>query len=321
MPTFLPPSRHADVSATLGQSFQYLESMVRLQLAEQQNLLSSPLLFPVGDLAGSGADTARIRRATGIGWAASMTAMSSETETIIASSWSGNYDAFSVGRYGLAFEETFQHAGLQNHGIDFAAVAASIPSSLFRQLRSLACTTGVGFNNNKADDTAALDVDDAIALRAAYEETSGFDIAVNGRPWVMLHTGQISDLRASMRSETALKFPERFDASQGLQSSAGLRFTFLDMDFYASNDVAATGGDWHGFSGVPGKIGWVHMSTGRVPVAAGSLVQRVPEVGLIVTMSTEGAQAYNRMDANAWLGTAALDDTVAPGFLFRSNQT
>lgn len=321
MATFSPPILHADTESTWGLSYDYLGSAVLEQLVERQDVTNSPFAVYLGDLAGSGTDTLRIRNGTGWGYAASFTAMSTETQAITASSITGDYDAFTVARNGLAFEASYQRDGLNSDGINIEALAMSIVDSWRRLLLTKVCTTGAAFATNVADAAATLDVDDAIALRAAYEETSGFDLAVHGAPWAMLNPVQVKHLRASIRTESALLMPDAFAQMQGIQNQAGFRMRFLDMDFYASDQVSLSGGDYYGFSGVRGSIGYVVMSTANIPVPSGADPQRVPQYGLLITRKTDGAQATNRVDANAWLGVAASSTTVAPQFLVRSNAT
>ena len=318
MATLSPPIQHADSEAVLGQSFSYLGSLVLQQLTERFDTLTSPMATFLGDLAGSGSDTLRIRNATGFGYAGSFTAMSSETQAITASSITANYDAFTVSRNGIAYESTFQRAALASDGINIDALAQSIPDAWASLLRSKVCTVGKAFATNKADATATLDVDDMVSLRSGFEESAGFSLQVHGAPWVCLHPSQITNLRASIRSETSLQFPEVFNATQSVQSAAGFRFRFMDMDIYGSGDVSLDGGDYYGFSSIRGGIGFVVASTANIPVPTGADAARVPEFGLLITRSANGAQAYNRVDANAWLGVAAASATVAPQFLMRS---
>jgi len=137
----------------------------------------------------------------------------------------------------------------------------------------------------------------------------------------MFNPVQITHLRSSTRSETALQMPDAFAQLQGIQSQAGFRMRFLDMDIYGSDSVTLSGGDYYGFSGVRGSIGYVVMSTQNIDVPSGADPQRVPEFGLLITRETDGSQATNRIDANAWLGVAKASTTVAPQFLMRSNAT
>jgi hypothetical protein len=318
MATLNAPIRHADSESVLGQDFDYLGLAVLQQLTERFDVLTGPMATFLGDLAGSGSDTLRIRNATGYGYAGSFTAMSTETQSITASSITANFDAFTVSRNGIAYESTFQRDALASDGLNIDALAASIPDAWASLLRSKVCTVGAAFTTNKADAAATLDVDDMINLRAGYEESAGFDLAVHGAPYVMLHPSQITKLRASIRSETSLQMPDAFAALQGIQSQSGLRFRFLDMDVYGSNDVSLAGGDYYGFSSVRGGIGFVVASTANIPVPTGVDAVRVPEFGLLITKSADGSQAYNRVDANAWLGVAAASSTVAPLFLMRS---
>ena len=321
MPTLNSPILAADAEAPLGHSFAFLGNAVLQELAEQADLLSGPLFSFVGDVAGSGSDTVRLRRYGGIGAALGMTAMGSETAAIVPSGFTANTNDLTIARYGLGFSESFQRAGIAGDGITLEFLAGTILQSYQRPTLTLAHAHGATFATNKADATATLDVDDWLNLAAGFTETEGYDPAVHGLPQVMLHNVQLTQLKASLRSETALQFPEPFDTYQGVQPQAGFAFELAGMNAYTSTHVDSSGGDYAGYAVLPGGLIWAIMSTGTIPVTPGTEVVRVPELGLIVTRSTTGGQALNAVEGNAFIGVGSRDAAVQPKFLFKSNQT
>jgi len=226
--------------------------LIRQQLAERFDVAAGGLIASVGDVAGSGSDTIRTRRATGYGWSKAMASLASETQAIAASPVTVGVDDITIGRQGLAFSESFQHAIQDDAMLKVDDLAGYMVDSYLATLRSLLCTTGATFATNSADPAATLDVNDWIALRADFEETAGFD----GRAVAVLHPVQVAHLRSSIRSETALQYPESFELYQRMQAEAGFRFTFLGIDIYASQDVSLSGGDYYGFAYQPGAIAY-----------------------------------------------------------------
>jgi hypothetical protein len=309
------PGTHSGSEALLGQSYRFLDSMILQVAAEKFD--AGVLLDFWGDLAGGGSDTMAKRRVGGIGWGASFTTMGSETEQISPSAMSAAMDTISIGRHGLAFEESFTRAILAGDGVTLEAIANTMVSSASKKLRSLLCAhIAASFGSNVADAAATADVDDCIAARAAFEDYAGFDASV---PLIaLLHGTQIKHIRASARSEAALKFPERFDADQSIQSQSGYRFSFLGIDFYASQDITLSSSDYFGGIWQKGAVGWAKAS----PSAVGDIQDANPvfvdELGMVITRDTRGGQATKRIDANLFAGIGQLSTDVIPAFLWRN---
>ena len=309
------PGTHAAAEALLGLSFNYLDAMILQVAAEKFD--ASLLLDFWGDLSGSNSDTMAKRRVGGIGWGASFTTMGSETEQIAPSALSAAMDTISVARHGLAFEESFTRAILSGDGVTLEAIATTIVLTGSKKLRSLLCAhIASNFGSNVADAAATADVDDCIAARAAFEDYPGFD--ASAPITALLHGTQIKHIRASARGETALKFPERFDADQSIQNQAGFRFRFLGMDYYASQDVTLSSSDYFGGVWQRGAVGWCKAS----PSAVGDIQDANPvfvdDLGMVVTKDTRGSQALKRIDANMFAGVGQLSTDVAPAFLWRN---
>lgn len=311
------PLLAADAESSIGRSYQYLPGMIRQQLAERFDVAAGGLIVSVGDVAGSGSDTVRTRRATGYGWSKAMASLASETQAIAASPVTVGVDDITIGRQGLAFSESFQHAIQDDAMLQIDDLAGYMVDSYLATLRSLLCTTGATFSTNSADPAATLDVNDWIALRADFEETAGFD----GRAVAVLHPVQVAHLRSSIRSETALQYPESFELYQRMQAEAGFRFTFLGIDIYASQDVSLSGGDYYGFAYQPGAIAYATGSTAQMGDLSDANPILVPEWGIVVTRKTDGQSATKRVDANAFVGVGKLDPTLFAQFLIRSNAT
>lgn len=309
------PGSHSAAEPLLGQSYVYLDMSIRQQLAERFSVRE--ILDYWGDLAGTGSDTLALRRVGGFGWGAAFTAMSSETELIVARAITAALQQMSIGRHGIKFQETFTRAILSGDRITLDAIAVSIVDSVEATMRALAATTVGTFTNNAANAAATCDVDDAIALREAFEGTTGFD--ANMEVISMCHPLQLGHLRASMRSETALKFPERFDADQGLQSNAGFRFEFLNMKWYASGDIATSASTYLGGAYVRGALGWAKSSVSNVGELGGGAPLYIDEIGLLITRGFDGATAQKELVGNLWTGVGQVSTDVLPAYQFKNH--
>ena len=311
------PGSHATAEPLLGRSYDFFGSAVLQAAAERFDVRN--LLDFWGDLAGSGTDTMAQRRVSGMGWGASFTTLASETEAIAPSAISAAMDTTAIGQHGLSLEETFKRAILSGDGMTLEAAAAMLVDSVQAKLRSLtAYHIGANFGSNTADAAAQADVDDVVATRAAFEDYAGFDPAV-ARVVGMLDPTQIKHVRASMRSETALKFPERFDADQSLQRNAGFRFTFMDMDFYASGDVTYGSSTWYGGFWQLGALGWVKASPSQVGNIADVNPTFVDELGLLISRETSGTVSTKKLIAHLFAGVGQVSTDVLPAFQFRSH--
>jgi hypothetical protein len=311
------PLLASDAESSIGYAYRYLPGMIRQALAERFDVAAGGLVARIGDVAGSGSDTVRTRRVTGLGWSKTMASLGSETEAIAASPLTVGTDDITIGRHGLAFSESFQHAIQDDAMLRVDDIAGSFVDSYLATLRSLVCTTGATFSTNSADAAATLDVNDWIALRGDFEASAGFD----GRAVSILHPEQITHLRNSIRSETALQYPESFELYQRMQAEAGFRFTFLGIDIYGSSDVSLSGGDYYGFAYSPGALAYAVGSTAQMGDLSDSAPVFVPEWGIVVTRKTDGQSATKRIDANAFVGVGKLSAELFPQFLIRSNAT
>ena len=319
MATHNAPYLHSSTEGTLGRPFELLQAAVLQELAERFDVSVGGLAVRHGDLAGTGTDVARIRRASGYGWDATMSAAASETSAISPVAIDSNIDTITLARYVLAYSQSFTRGILEDDGLGVEALAATVVDSYLANLRSLTITQAQTFSTNLANAAATMDVDDAIAVRAGFEETTGYSGEMVN---VMLAPVQTSHLRASMRSEAALVFPDRFDADQSMQRNAGFRFNFLDMAWWASGDITVSGGDYIGAAWVPGAVQYVIGSTSRILAdIQDAEPQVIPEWGIVVTKNTSGNTAQTQRDINAYVGVGTVDASVYPQFLVQSNAT
>ena len=316
MATFTAPISQAGTVSTWGRSFEYIGDALRQEMAERFNMLDTALFGFRGNVSGTGGLTLRRRYHGGIGAALSMTAMASETEAITASPMTGGYDDLTVARYGLAFEETWQRALAQNDGVTLDVLASSMADSWVSTVRSLTCASGAAISASAVNSSAALDLDDWATVVATLAETEGFE----GSAVAVLHPEQCTDLRAALRDEPGVyNDAAAFSGSQMLMPGVALQFADLwGIPVYQSHDVTTASSKWNGFVVGAGAFAFAVGAPTAVNVPAGSQPVVLPDLGMIVTYSADGRQAYSSVDGNAWVGVGRIATTLAPQYLIKS---
>ncbi len=310
MTVHTPPVAFSSIQGDLGFTHAFAPERIRLEIMERLNVLQLGLVELIMDLSGTGSDTGRVTRMGAVGWSEAFTAMASETEAIVATGFTTNFDEVSVGRFGLAKEETYQQRILtREEGVSLDALIEMIPASWLKTIRQQLATALAAITATSGTSGQAWTVDDELDAITALHETEGFDL---DRGLVSVrHPEQFSDLRDSLRNEPALQTPEAMLALQGVRSAGGA-FNFLGILNHASFDITTAGGDHQGGLYVPGAVGWVRASTAPVQVANPATAMFIPEFGIVIEKSGEAKQAESRYDANSWLGTGLLDPTLFP---------
>lgn len=319
MPTILPPASFAQQQGTVGLPYVYAADAIRQELVEQLNVLQMGLLVGVGDLAGRGSDVVRVTRYGGIGFAEAMTAMADETSAVPTTGHTVNNDTVTIGRYGLAKEETYQNQALgmaEALGLDDMAQRA--PDSWLKTLRQNLCVAGATFASGVGTSGLAYTYDDELELVASFHETEGFD-ASRGVITVR-HPEQYTDLRNSARNEPGLQndaalFLSLQGLAQGMSQGA---FNHLGMRNHSSHDVITSGGDHVGFAYVPGALAWVVASTMAITPENPAMTTWVPEFGIILERKATAEQATAKFVMNAWFGVDTLDASLFPQFTITS---
>lgn len=319
MPTILPPGSFAQQQGTVGLPYVYTGERIRQELTERLNVLALGLLVGVGDLQGRGSDVIRITRFGGVGFAEPMTAMADETSPVPTSGHTVNNDTVTLGRYGLAKEETYQNQILQQAeqlGLDDMAQRA--PNSWLKTLRQNMCVAGATFSAGVGTSGAAYTYDDELELVSSFHETEGFDASLGVVS--VRHPEQYTDLRRSIRNEPGLQSDANlFLALQGLaQGTSQGAFNFQGMRNHSSHDVVTSAGDHVGYAYVPGALAWVVASTMAAQVEDPSKTVWVPEFGIILERKSTAEVATAKFVMNAWFGVDTMDPTLFPQFTITS---
>lgn len=320
MPTILPASSFAQNQATVGLSYVFAGEDIRQEINEKIDVLADGLIMAVGDLEGSGSDTVRITRYGGIGYAEEMTSMTSENELIVPSGFTIGHDSVSLGRHGLAKEETFTSQVLgRAEAMGLERMIDHVPMSFLKTLRVDAALAGASFASGAGNTGLAWTYDDEIELCAMFNETAGFaDVArTQGGVVAMRHPEQFTDLANSLRNEPGLQGrAEEVFSLLGLQGSEA--FVFQGISNYRSHDVPTSGGDHVGCAYVRGALAWVVASTMRITPQNPESTIWIPEYGLIITRSSTGEGATVKFAANGFFGLSKLNPALFPQFKITS---
>jgi hypothetical protein len=322
MPTIVTPASHAQTESTVGFSYVFAGERIRQEITEKLDVVGKGLVVLYGDLQGAGSDTLRVTRFGGVGFAEQFTAMADETSPIVATGFTLGSDSITIGRYGLAKEQTYQDQILQRaETVGLDDMANLVPASLLATMRASVCTIGSTFATGAGAAAAAWTYDNELDLIRMFHETEGFESAVtdNGAPVAIRHPEQYTDLRASIRNEPGLQGSAELQMKLlGLQREEGGAFTFLGLRNLSSFDVPESGGGWVGCAYVPGAIGWAVASTIPITVENPDRTTWVPEYGIVIERRSTGDIATAKFVANAFFGLAKLDATLFPQFKITS---
>ena len=308
MTAITAPATFAQVKVDLGLAFVFAAQEIRMELAEQLNLLQLGIIPLVGDLAGSGSDIVRVTRLGGVGWQEAFETHTGELDATTPTGFRTGFDTIAIARHGLAKSESYTNQILgREPAAMLSALKGHLVPSWLKTFRQKAAVVGAGFTGSGGGTGTPWYFDDELAAVAFFHETEGFE----GLAITMRHPEQYTDLRAAIRVEPNFQFPEITIALQGLRPGGGA-VDFLGFRNFASFDVTQSGGDHIGFAFAPGAIGWAVASTAPVVVEDPDMAMVVPELGLICEWKSTGNTAKAQWDANAYFGLGAADPLVAP---------
>lgn len=305
------PGSFATTQSSTGFDYVFAQQELLEAMADRLDPSALGIIGLLGDVGGSGSDVIRVTHIDDVGFARRMTALTAENGTVDASPYTLGYTEATIGQYGLAHETTWlgQVLGRPGANVDLDSLIAKVPDSYWATVRYLACVTGATFTDSVGSTSADLDVDTWIALVAYFEERLG-----SAAPKTVLKPQQLSQLRASMRSEPAFaSSASDFAAVQrlnGMQTFAN--FAGMGVDVALTDDVQTSGGAYQGFATSPGGIGLVRASTAPIKVANPAGAIYIPQLGIIIVQPDEGKTRTSRYEATAYVGLAkASSDVVA----------
>jgi len=317
--TFVAPVTHSQTESTTGFSYAFAEEEIRERLVDKLDVLAAGLVMGVGDLSGRDTDTLRLTHFTGLGYAESFAAMATETEAIVASAYEADNDTVSIGRYGLAKEQSYQSSILGSaRQIGLAKMVSMVPDSWLATLRANCATVISTFSSVVGTSGAVWSFDDELDLIAYFHETEGYDPAVHGAPVTWRAPEQFSQLREAIRNEPGLQGSAELMASLlGLAAAPQGGMNFLGLRNFSSHDVITAGGDHIGGAYLPGAVAWC-VASAPPPVQDPARAMFLPEFGLTIEERSRPDEAVARFTANAWFGVAKRSPLLFPQVRIRS---
>jgi len=312
MTTINPATDYAQVlAAGLGYDYIFAADKIRLELEDNLDALALGVVELYGDVAGTGSDTIRVTRAGNLGFGRRMTALGSETSRITPSTFDVGYHEVTVGLYGLAYEETYQHQVLtRERGLTLEELQTFVPQNWLATFRYQLCQTGSGFTTIIGSDSTAWSVDDELDLVAHFEETlgaSGLITCVRAAPVV-------SQLRDSVRAESAFKFAMDFKETQKFRGMSDLGDLGMGLGIRTvkTGDIVQSGGGYQNFAMMPGAIGWAKASTGNIRPVNTEGAMYMPDFGLFISQSGEDDEHIKRFNALTWFGMVESNSALVP---------
>jgi len=309
--TLTLPVSFAQTQGPVGFSYIFAAEEMRQVLVDKMNMMGTGVVRLVGDLAGSGSDTIRITHVDGLGWAADLTALASETDTPPELVPVVGYSTVTGGWYGAQHSETYGERILARPDVASAlsveAVTAMMPDTWLATFRLSVVTTGATIGTAIGAAGTNLSVDDMIDFVNAYNEEDG----VETPPIVTWHPVQWSQLGDSARSEPAFQNAvSDFASVLGVNASRRVD-NVLGLGFAANmtSDVTTSGGGYVGFGIQQGGIGY---AVSRVsPIQSTNPSVYVDQFGLIVEqVGTDAEQGIRKALARSFFGVGLGDSSV-----------
>lgn len=304
MATFPPPILFANDRGTLGMTTVFLGGAVQEILIEKISALDVGMVTLWGDVAGSGSDTLTQVAIGGLGYANPLVAMPGEIDPIPESGYTAFLNTITVGRWGAATSESWQHMIMSRPSVPtiesfaqyyadswesaFMTAVAALPSSFATAIG----TTGTPWT-----------FDDELDMIASARETAG--VLGSGRRIIkVVHPHHVTQLLESMRNEPLMGGRiERYEAD--LAKANDIVFEGLSVRTIQTTRVPTSGADYVGGAYLEGALGYAIGSTSSIRVANPQAAMYLPAFGMIMYWRSNGNIALTGIDVNAWFGVAA----------------
>lgn len=318
MPSIIAPGTHGQSEGTAGFSSVFLMMLLQSALEEELDAMDLGLSLAMGDLAGSGSDTARVTRVDGLGWGERFSAVGAETGSVAASGWELDSDTVTIGRYSLIKADSYLHQILHVPGqdVDQERLARELAASWRNTLKYLVAQAVGTFATGAGTSGTAWTYDDELELIALFHETDGFDPSIHTVRSIRA-AKTFTQLRDSIRNEPGLQgSAELQQALMGLGGPKGQggSFSFLGIDNHKSKDVVSSGGDYVGGAYVDGAIAHVHASTAPAQQTEDPDPIYLPDTGLMIERTADAETTVSKIVGNGWMGVDKLSSDYAPQF-------
>ncbi len=286
----------ATVAATLHQE-------ILLKMGDRASLWGHPALAYLGSVNGTGSNVKKAAI-----WGLDLAPMSAPSEgAAVANSAISGYTAnasVTVARQAIAWAPSDLATmtwGVGPSGL-VERIATDIVGSAKRRFQSLLCDITDGFTSTVGSSGVDFSVTNLFSALAVLQNASA-----TGPFLAILHPTQLSDLQASLRSETgALAFHSATPEMMAVKGQ-GYAGSYLNVDFYSSSLVptANAGADRAGCIMARGAVAYAdglpapQVGLGGMSIATGPI---------FVEMERDGAAGVTKIIGNYYLGMAKAQD-------------
>jgi hypothetical protein len=307
MTTQTGPYSHGDFKSDWGHDYLFADERIRLEVEDMLNVLGLPVVELMGTFEGRGTDTLRVKWIGDVGYGRTFTALTSETDTIAASSLLSAYDSLTIGYHGMADENTYWGQMLGTIGLTLDELIQMLPATWVASVRALACTAGAAFGTDVGAVTTELSLDDLFDLDVAKNAAEHAGSRLSGA----IHSAQWGQLQQSLRNEPAYQNSPQTFAEEVVSPLSGDEMILRNvagfrLDLGVTNDVGTTGGGYDGWVGSPGAMGYGVGSFDGVDTGNNGEKLSIGQLGMLIQkLADKGNQGISRYEARVGLGLAA----------------
>jgi hypothetical protein len=282
-----------------------IEREIHALLTDQASMRTSGAISFMGDVAGMGSDTMRVRYA-GLDGYDSFAATAAENTDVSETALTDASADIAVVRAALRYDigDLANLTGVPGADVDPFRLAQSMVGSFEQYFNALvgdaidSATASVGASGTN------LSVDNWFSAMAALEVAS-----VPGPYFAILYPQQLSDLKQSLRSENNAL--QEMTATQDLMKIFGQGFVgnFLGVNTYVSTDVNTANAGADSVGGMFGEkaIGYA-IGTPRPLAGAGGEV-RAAGTPVVVEFQRDASAALTEIVGHAYCGVSLLEDS------------
>lgn len=278
-----------------------IENEVRAILADQASIRNSGALLFMGDVAGIGSDSLRMRYAN---WgAATPFASASDGANVTGSTLTPSTVDITVGRSALRYDIT-DLAAMTGLGMDIDpfSLAGKMAMSAEARINSIITATFASATNSVGTSGVDMSVDDFYDAMFQLESVSN-----NGEFYCILHPQQLSDLRDSLRSESnnALAFSPATEEMLNIKGQ-GFAGRFGGVEIFKSSYVTEATGNKIGAMMSRGAIAYA-VGTPR-PLAGAGVEIRPAGTPIVIGFQRDESKGLTEVVGSLYCGAALTED-------------
>ena len=278
-----------------------IENEVRAIMADQASIRNSGALLFMGDVAGIGSDSLRMRYAN---WgAATPFATASDGIEVTESTLTPTTVDITVGRSALRYDIT-DLAAMTGLGMDIDpfSLAGKMAMSAEARINSIITATFASATNSVGTSGVDMSVDDFYDAMFQLESVSN-----NGEFYCILHPQQLSDLRDSLRSESnnALAFSPATEEMLNIKGQ-GFAGRFGGVEIFKSSYVTEATGNKIGAMMSRGAVAYA-VGTPR-PLAGAGVEIRPAGTPIVIGFQRDESKGLTEVVGSLYCGAALTED-------------